>query len=48
MNENKTNEKMQWMKPEVIVINVEEYEELILANANSFNCGWDVICANAL
>lgn len=45
--------KEKWNKPEAMVINVREYENAILANANSIcgipcgggcgiNCGWKV------
>ena len=47
MSEMKTNEKKKWDKLNVVVINVKEYEEAILANANSVcgvGCGWKVTC----
>lgn len=51
MNEIQTSEKLNWIKPEVGVINLKEYEKAIIANARSTgNCGcgcgceWSVGC----
>ena len=56
MNDEKKSGKQKWIKPDVVVINVKEYEKAIIANANSMcggggggmNCGWNVICAMSM